>query len=112
MMSNLTTEFKVGLFTVVGIAVLVSTAIILGGNPFAGKKQHFYTLLPNANGVAARTQVRTSGVSVGAVTSVEILGSGARINFDVNSDVKIPKGSVIEVKARGILGDVYIEILN
>ncbi len=109
-MSNLTTEFKVGLFTVVGIAVLVSTAVILGGNPFAGKKQHFYTLLLNANGVAERTQVRTAGVEVGAVTSVQILGRGAKIDFDVNQDVKIPEDSVIEVKSRGILGDVYIEI--
>jgi phospholipid/cholesterol/gamma-HCH transport system substrate-binding protein len=109
-MSNLTTELKVGLFTVFGLVILVTTAVTLGGNPFESKKQHFYVLLPNANGVAARTQVRTSGVEVGAVTSVKILGNGAKIEFDVDKGVDVPKDSVIEVKARGILGDVYIEI--
>lgn len=109
-MSNLTTEFKVGFFTVIGLAVLASSALILGGNPFSGKKQHFYTIVSNANGVAERTQVRTSGIQVGAVTSVEILGRNAKIDFDVDKDIKIPKGSVIEIKSRGILGDVYIEI--
>ena len=109
-MSNLTTEFKVGLFTVIGLAVLASSAVILGGNPFESKKQHFYAILPNANGVAERTQVRTSGVEVGAVKSVKILGRGAKIDFEVDKDVQVPKDSLIEVKSRGILGDVYIEI--
>jgi phospholipid/cholesterol/gamma-HCH transport system substrate-binding protein len=109
-MSNLTTEFKVGLFTIVGIAVLASTGVILDGNPFSQKKQHFYAELKNANGIAKRTQVRTSGVEVGAVTNVKIIGESARIEFDVNKDIQIPKNSVLEVKSRGILGDVYIEI--
>ena len=109
-MSNLTTEIRVGLFTIVGISVLITTGIILGGNPFTRKKQHFYAVLHNANGIAKRTQVRTSGIEVGAVTSVKIVGSDAQIDFDVNNDVEIPKDSVIEIKSRGILGDVYIEI--
>ncbi len=109
-MSNFTTEFKVGLFTVAGLAVLVSTAIVLGGNPFAGKKQQFYTILTNASGVAERTTVRTSGVNVGTVTSVEILDTGVKIGFNVKGGVEIPKGSIIEIKSRGILGDSYIEI--
>lgn len=109
-MANLTSEFKVGLFTALGIAVLASSAVILGGNPFAGKKQHFYSIVLNANGVAERTQVRTSGVQVGTVTAVKILGNGVKIDYDVNPDVQVPKNSLIEIKSRGILGDVYIEI--
>ena len=109
-MSNFTTEFKVGLFTVLGASVLTSTAVILGGNPFAKQKQHFSVILFNANGIAERTQVRTSGVQVGAVTNVKILPDGAEVEFDVNNGVRIPKGSIVDVKSRGVLGDVYIEI--
>ncbi|WP_186646984.1 MlaD family protein [Fluviispira vulneris] len=108
----MTSEIKVGLFALVGASVLTTTAFVLGGNPFASKKQHFHTVLNNVGGVAERTQIRASGVKVGEVTSVEILPDGARVNFDVDSNVKIPSGSYIEIKSRGILGDVYIEIVR
>ena len=109
---SLSSEVKVGLFAIVGMAVLTTTAVVLGGNPFASKKQYFYTTLSNVKGVAERTQVRASGVQVGEVTSVEILQDGARINFSVDGNLKIPKGSFIEIKSRGILGDVYIEVVR
>ncbi len=109
---SLSSEIKVGLFVIVGTAVLTTTAIVLGGNPFSSKKQYFYTTLTNVKGVAERTQVRASGVQVGEVTSVEILQDGARINFSVDGNLKIPKGSFIEIKSRGILGDVYIEVVR
>jgi phospholipid/cholesterol/gamma-HCH transport system substrate-binding protein len=109
---SLSSEVKVGLFAIVGAAVLTTTAIVLGGNPFSSKKQYFYTTLSNVKGVAERTQVRASGVQVGEVTSVEILQDGARINFSVEGNLKIPKGSFIEIKSRGILGDVYIEVVR
>lgn len=109
---SLSSEVKVGLFVIVGTAVLTTTAVVLGGNPFASKKQYFYTNLSNVKGVAERTQVRASGVQVGEVTAVEILQDGARIHFSVDGNLKIPKGSYIDIKSRGILGDVYIEIMR
>ncbi|APJ04260.1 MlaD family protein [Silvanigrella aquatica] len=109
---SLSSEVKVGLFAIVGTVVLTTTAVVLGGNPFSSKKQHYYTVLNNVKGVAERTQVRASGVQVGEVTSVEILQDGARINFSVDGDLKIPKGSFIEIRSRGILGDVYIEVVR
>ncbi|WGL60390.1 MlaD family protein [Pigmentibacter sp. JX0631] len=108
----LSSEVKVGLFTILGASVLTTTAVVLGGNPFASKKQHFYTVISNVRGVAERTQVRASGVQVGEVTSVEILQDGAKINFSVDGNLKIPKGSFLEIKSRGILGDVFIEIVR
>ena len=109
---SLSSEVKVGLFTIVGAAVLTATAVVLGGNPFSSKKQHFHTTISNVRGVAERTQVRASGVQVGEVTSVDILQDGARINFTVDGSLKIPKGSYLEIKSRGILGDVFIEIVR
>jgi phospholipid/cholesterol/gamma-HCH transport system substrate-binding protein len=109
---SLSSEVKVGIFAIVGTAVLTTTAVVLGGNPFTSKKQNFYTTLNNVKGVAERTQVRASGVQVGQVTSVEILENGARVNFSVDGGLKIPKGSYIEIRSRGILGDSFIEIVR
>ena len=109
---SLSSEVKVGLFAIAGVSVLTTTAVVLGGNPFASKKQYFYSTISNVRGVAERTQVRASGVQVGEVTSVEILQDGARINFSVDGNLKIPNGSFIEIKSRGILGDVFIEVVR
>lgn len=109
-MSKLSVEFKVGLFTILCLAVLIATAVILGGNPFSGRSQEFYTIMENAGGVAPRTQIRISGVQVGTVTHVDILPKGAKIDLKINGNIKIPTGSHIEIVSRGVLGDVYMEI--
>jgi phospholipid/cholesterol/gamma-HCH transport system substrate-binding protein len=109
---DLTTELKVGLFTLGGVAVLATLVVILQGNPFGASTQTFYTDVENVGGVGQRTQVRTSGVQVGEVRSIDILDKGARVYFQVEGKVKVPKGSYIELRSRGILGDVYLEIVR
>ena len=109
---NLGTELKVGIFTVCGLAVMGVLVVTLRGNPFGTKEQTFYTVLDNVGGVGQRTQVRTSGVQVGEVNTIDILPKGARVNFKVDGAVAIPKGSFIELRSRGILGDVYLEIVR
>jgi hypothetical protein len=111
-MFKYSTEFKVGLFTLICIAVLIITAFILGGNPFTGRSQDFYTVLDNAGGVAQRTQIRVSGVKVGTVSQVDILPKGARVELKIDGSVKVPTGSHIEIVSRGVLGDVYMEIVR
>lgn len=108
----LTTELKVGIFTVAGILILGGMFVVLEGGPFGSSKVNFYTQLDNVGGVGVRTQVRVSGVQVGEVTSIDVLPSGARVNFNIRSDVEIPEGSFLELRSRGILGDVFIELVR
>jgi phospholipid/cholesterol/gamma-HCH transport system substrate-binding protein len=109
---GITTELKVGLFTVAALATLGALVVVLDGNPFGQQAQHFHTILDNVGGVGERTQVRTAGVAVGEVENIEILPKGAKVNFRIASNVKIPKGSIIELRSRGILGDVFLEIVR
>ena len=109
---TVTTELKVGIFTVGALAAVGTLVLTLEGNPFGNRAQKFNTVLQNVGGVGPRTQVRTSGVQVGEVESIDILPKGAKVNFRVNGTIKIPKGSYIELRSRGILGDVYLEIVR
>ena len=105
-------EFKVGLFTLLAFVVIGLIAFTLEGNPFASRRKTYYTELENVGGVGAKTQVRTSGVPVGEVTDIKIQENGARVYFSVSGDLAIPQGSYIEMRSRGILGDVYLEIVR
>jgi phospholipid/cholesterol/gamma-HCH transport system substrate-binding protein len=109
---TISTELKVGVFAVVGLSALGAMIVTLDGNPFASSPNVFYTQLDNVGGVGVRTQVRVSGVSVGEVTSIDVLPEGAKVNFNVRSDVEIPEGSFLELRSRGILGDVFIELIR
>jgi phospholipid/cholesterol/gamma-HCH transport system substrate-binding protein len=109
---TISTELKVGIFTVAALAAVGTLVLTLEGNPFTSRAQKFNTVLQNVGGVGPRTQVRTSGVQVGEVESIDILPKGAKVNFRVNGTIKIPKGSYIELRSRGILGDVYLEIVR
>lgn len=107
---TLSTEFKVGIFTAVGIATLGGTGLMLEGKSFFQKKNHFIAKLENAAGVSERTQVRVSGVQVGYVTQVIVKPAGAEVHFEVRSSIPIPDDSFMQIKSRGMLGDVFIEI--
>ncbi len=108
----ISTELKVGLFTVAGAVVFGTMLIALESGPFGEKKIEYYTQLDNVGGVGVRTQVRVSGVQVGEVISIDVLPTGARVNFNIRSDVEIPEGSFLELRSRGILGDVFIELVR
>ena len=109
-MKGFSPEFKVGLFTALGLFVLGYVFVFLKGNPFSSEKQQFYSILPNAQGVGERTQIRTSGVAIGQVVTIAILAGGVRVDYEIDSAIKVPVGSVIDIRSRGLLGDVYIEI--
>ncbi len=104
------TEFKVGFFTIFGLSTLFGTGFMLEGTAFFKHKDDFSSNLDNAAGVGERTPVRVSGVQVGSVTKITVEKHGATIQYEVDSDVPIPSDSHLEIKSRGMLGDVYLEI--
>jgi phospholipid/cholesterol/gamma-HCH transport system substrate-binding protein len=111
-LGSFSTEFKVGIFTLAAVLVVAVIAFTLEGNPFGKSSKAYYTDLENVGGVGQKTQVRTSGVPIGEVTHIEIQDSGARVHFQIGGDLQIFEGSYIELRSRGILGDVYLEIVR
>lgn len=112
MRMSTSTELKVGAFAITGIAALVVMTVALEGNPFTKRPNPYYTQLDNVGGIGVRTQVRVSGVQVGEVTSIDVLPNGARVNFQIKGDIDIPEGSFLEIRSRGILGDVFLELVR
>ncbi len=105
------TEFKVGLFSIVGIIITGYLFFVLNPSAFKGVKQkQYYTYLENAAGIFDKTQVKTNGVTIGKVTKVILDTNKTKIVMSVDAFVKIPEGSTIEVKSIGFLGDSHLAI--
>lgn len=112
-MKTLGTEFKVGLFTLVALSTLVYMFFVLSPDSFeAGKRNNYYTILSDAAGIIPKTHVKTNGVIIGKVKDVRLDVNMTRIDMEIDVAVKIPVGSHIEVRTRGLLGDVFLEIIR
>jgi len=110
---KLGTEMKVGLFTVLGIAVLVYMFIVLSPRAFNSSDVNTYhTIVSDAAGIVPKTHVRTNGVSVGKVESVILEASRSKLIFTIDATVKIPVSSKIEIRTRGFLGETFLEIVR
>ncbi len=110
-MSSRGTEFKVGLFTIVALVVIAYMFFFLSPELFENKPYAtYYTMVKNASGIVAKTQVKTNGVVVGKVSAVDLDAEHTKISFAIEKSVKIPVGSVVAIKEKGLLGDVFLEI--
>ena len=77
-----------------------------------GGNHQYHTVVKDAAGIVVKTQVKTNGVVVGHVERIELQISDTRIDIEVDDQVKIPAGSKITIKEKGLLGDVFLEILR
>ncbi|MCX6125718.1 MAG: MlaD family protein, partial [Proteobacteria bacterium] len=113
MWKQMGTEFKVGVFTIVALGTLAYMLFVLNPNLLKdATRKDYYTVLKDAAGIIAKTHVKTNGVTVGKVKAVELEVNSTKITVEVDSQIKIPVGSKIEVRTRGLLGDVYLEIVR
>ncbi len=106
-------EFKVGAFTLVGILATGYLFFAINPDMFSDKKNKTYqTRIKNAAGIVAKSHVKTNGVSVGKIVSVELDANDTKVTFEVDANVPIPKGSTVSIKSVGFLGDSHLAVLR
>lgn len=108
----MTTEAKVGAFTVAGLALLAGVIIMLSGFKLGGDKGYsLYVGFHQVIGVEPQSTVRLSGVPVGKVESIQNDGNGVRVKVQINENTKIPKGSQAMIGSAGVMGEKFINIV-
>ena len=110
-MSSKSLEYRVGLFSLFGVATTVLAIFVLSPDMFSRKEQiNYHTVLKDATGILEKTHVKTNGVTVGKVRKISLSRDATRVDFQVDKEVFIPEGSKIIVRTVGFLGDKFIEI--
>ena len=108
-----TYEFKVGLFSIGALLIIAYMFFVLSPDTFQSASDHdYFTIIDDAGGIVVKTQVKTNGVVVGKVKNVRLDGNQSRIDFSVRSDIKLPRGSEVQIREKGLLGDVFLEIVR
>jgi phospholipid/cholesterol/gamma-HCH transport system substrate-binding protein len=108
----MTTEFKVGVLVLVGIAILfyMSFRVAKFGSLSEGKGYAVTARFINVSGLGKKSPVQVAGVQVGAVDNIALEGTRAKVSFRIGRSVNIPTDSKVTIKSLGILGEKYIDI--
>ncbi|MGH3475174.1 MAG: MCE family protein [Aeromicrobium sp.] len=101
---------RLGIFTVVALAVTGLLVVIMGGIGLGSQKE-YKAVFSSASELTSGNQVRIAGVVVGKVTEVEIYRRDqAMVTFKVDEDVPLTRDSRANVRFLNLIGDRYMSL--
>lgn len=107
------TEIKVGLFVLLAIAMFVWMAFRLGG--FTSMSKNTYNIsaiFSSASGLKSGVSVEVAGIQVGKVSKIDLYDNNqAMVVMAVQDAIRLPSDTSAAIRASGILGDKYIELI-
>ena len=105
-------ETLVGFFVLLGMAGLVFLALKAAnlGSVGGGNTYTLVANFDNIGGLKVRAPVRTAGVTVGRVTSIELDGKTFQgvVRMEIERGYQFPKDSSAKILTAGLLGDQYV----
>ena len=107
-------EWIVGLFLLIGFAVIATMVVIFGRVGQGFQKMYSITVeFPNAGGLVKGSDVLVSGVRIGMTKRApEFTGEGyrAKVELSLKETAQIPRQSIFQIRSNGMLGDSYIDV--
>jgi phospholipid/cholesterol/gamma-HCH transport system substrate-binding protein len=112
MMERSTLDLWVGLFVVAGIGALLVLAMKVGnmGGISVGDSYMLTANFDNIGGLKPRAPVKSAGVVVGRVASIQFDNEKfvARVTMNIDNGFKFPKDTSASILTSGLLGEQYI----
>ncbi|HEV3415217.1 MAG TPA: MlaD family protein [Pirellulales bacterium] len=108
-------QFRVGV-VVLAVALIAGFLTLLFGHLPASLLHRTYTVyieFPQAPGVSVDTPLRKSGILIGRVTKVELMGEQqdrVRVTVAVDQDYKILRSDTVRISA-SLLGDAELQVV-
>jgi phospholipid/cholesterol/gamma-HCH transport system substrate-binding protein len=110
-MAGFSTEAKVGVFVMIGLAVLAYMALRLGKFQFSEAPGYqVWAVFDNATGIKKNAPVEMAGIQVGVVEKIELDRGRAQLTLRVQPAVRLTADSLAAIRTRGVLGDKYVAL--
>ncbi len=111
---KLSSSFKVGILTIIAIAIFLFTVLWVKGRSFSSAER-IEVKFKDVNGMRPGSGVQMMGLRVGQVEEiipvVEDESSYVKMRFVItNPDIKIPKASMLSIQQSGLIGEQFLEI--
>ncbi|HVW94457.1 MAG TPA: MlaD family protein [Mucilaginibacter sp.] len=107
-------KIKIGIFTFIGLAVLILIVFFIGNqkNMFSSTFT-VYGTFKNVSGLQVGNNVRFAGINVGVVEDINIVtDSSVRVDLTLNSEVRkfVKTDSRLSIGSDGLMGDKLVVI--
>jgi phospholipid/cholesterol/gamma-HCH transport system substrate-binding protein len=110
-MNNTYQTFRVGLFFLLGIALIwVTFETLSGGKVFKDKGYAIIAGFESLKELKEGDEVRMAGVKIGAIELTRLAGRRAEAVMRINSDIAIRNDATATIVMAGLLGNNYIAI--
>jgi phospholipid/cholesterol/gamma-HCH transport system substrate-binding protein len=110
MVSSRKQEIGVGVLVLVAFGLLAFMSIKVGALRNVGQELEVQVLLSDAAGLSDGAAVRIAGVQVGQIQQMDVEHDLARITMAIAKSAGVRDDVKIQVRARSILGEKYLEI--
>lgn len=104
------TEFKVGIFTIVALIILVLSYSWLQEVLESRKYTKIKVGFPNAANIEVGSSVTINGVKKGRVESINVTEAGAELVLLVELDFTLKAGTEFSILESNLMGEVQVEI--
>lgn len=111
-----TFELKVGIFILIGIAILFVIVFSIGDINLSKTGYRVKVLFSFASGIGGSAPVRLAGVDVGQISGIRLIydekakKTKAEITVWINDRTKIEEDAKVTINTLGLLGEKYLEI--
>ena len=113
MRNKITLEFKVGVFVILAMAVLVM-AVFYKGRITTGRGYDLVVQFGYVGGLGKGAPVMVSGLRVGEVRQLDIVIEGVKpivqVHARIQPQVRISRKSEASIRTLGMIGEKYVEI--
>jgi phospholipid/cholesterol/gamma-HCH transport system substrate-binding protein len=102
---------SVGMFMIAGILSLGFISVKVGRlEGFGGHGYSVFGVFSESGGLRTGASVTIAGVDVGRVRTVALDNGQARVDLELDENVKLPVDSIASIKTRGLIGEKYVQI--
>lgn len=108
---KLTNEAKVGLFTLMGLGLLVVVISFLGVFSFTGNGYNLNVEFEQVKGLKPDNVVRYAGVDIGQVQDISFAEGKVVVRLNIKKKYQIPEGSLFTIGSDGLLGEKFVDVV-
>ena len=104
-------QFKVGVFTVLALLLVGLATVLVNDKPSWWKGcQLVFINVDDATGLKTKSPVRSLGLQVGYLRSVQLKDSKVRLGICLTADVEVIPTTRAYLRGEGFLGDKFVEL--
>ena len=108
-----TAEFRVGLLVTVVLVLLGVMVLQVSEDPtMHGRTRRAFFRVRDATGLIKSSPVKMAGIPIGIIKSIQLEDGIAKVEIVVRKEIPLNQESSAEIRANGILGDRYVEVLS